>query len=132
MQTFKLTEDELTSLEFYGSSSFLMSVGEQLLFVPFPATFTGSIVMVFCRLINVSARLVYALSSNTYIVLWAFLYGISTNHYEKKKLNELVQVRELRLMEWIRYGLIILGGSVVFSFLTEWVIDIINILFEYL
>lgn len=94
-----------------------------------PATFAGMIVMALCRLIKFPEGLVYVASSNIYSVLWLALYGGSTKRCRKKKLNGLVKVREPCLIEWLRYCLIILGGSVAFSFFTEWIIDIINILF---
>ena len=94
-----------------------------------PAMIPAVMVMTLCDLINLPEGPVYIVSTNLYSILWLLLYRYSTNHSRKKKLKGLVNTRELRPIEWIRCCLIVLGGSLAFSLFTEWIIDVINLLF---
>ena len=94
-----------------------------------PAALISMVVETLCSLINLPEEPVYMVSTNIYSILWLIFYRCSTNHSRKIKLNELVDTRKLRPVEWIRCCLIVLGGSVVFSSFTEWIIDVINLLF---
>ncbi len=94
-----------------------------------PAMLISMVMGILCNLINLPEEPAYMASANIYSILWLIFYKCSTNHSRKIKLNELVNTRKLRPIEWIRYCLIALGGSVIFSLFTEWIIDVINCLF---